>query len=60
MWYNATGWCACTYCAAVLTENRFMDSEVSLAPLESDERRRAIVALHVKGLRSMGRAYSSD
>jgi N-acetylmuramoyl-L-alanine amidase len=39
-----------TYCAAVLTENGFMDSEVSLAFLESDEGKRAIVALHVEGI----------
>ena len=39
-----------TYCAAVLTENGFMDSEVSLAFLESDEGKRAIVALHVDGI----------
>ncbi len=39
-----------TYCAAVLTENGFMDSKVSLAFLESDEGKRAIVALHVEGI----------
>lgn len=39
-----------TYCAAVLTENGFMDSEVSLAFLESEEGKRAIVALHVEGI----------
>ena len=39
-----------TYCAAVLTENGFMDSGVSLAFLESDEGKRAIVALHVEGI----------
>ena len=37
-----------TCCAAVLTENGFMDSEVSLAFLQSDEGKRAIVALHVE------------
>ena len=37
-----------TYCAAVLTENGFMDSEASLAFLESDEGKRDIVALHVE------------
>lgn len=39
-----------TYYAAVLTENGFMDSEVSLAFVESDEGKRAIVALHVEGI----------
>ena len=39
-----------TYCAAVLTENGFMDSEVSLSFLESEEGRKAIVALHVEGI----------
>lgn len=39
-----------TYCTAVLTENGFMDSEVSLAFLESEEGKKAIVALHVEGI----------
>ena len=39
-----------TYCAAVLTENGFQDSEVSLSYLESEEGKRAIVALHVEGI----------
>ena len=39
-----------TYAAAVLTENGFMDSEVSLAFLESDEGKKAIIALHVDGI----------
>ena len=39
-----------TYCAAVLTENGFMDCEVSLKYLESDEGKNAIVALHVEGI----------
>ncbi len=39
-----------TYCAAVLTENGFMDSEVSLTFLESEEGKKAIVALHVEGI----------
>ncbi len=39
-----------TYCAAVLTENGFMDSGISLSFLESDEGKRAIVALHVEGI----------
>ncbi|MBQ6301903.1 MAG: N-acetylmuramoyl-L-alanine amidase [Bacteroidales bacterium] len=39
-----------TYCAAVLTENGFMDSEVSLSFLESEERKKAIVALHMEGI----------
>lgn len=39
-----------TYCAAVLTENGFMDSEVSLSFLESEEGKKTIVALHVEGI----------
>ena len=39
-----------TFCAAVLTENGFMDSEVSLTFLESEEGKKAIVALHVEGI----------
>ena len=39
-----------TYCAAVLTENGFMDSEVSLSFLESEEGQKVIVALHVDGI----------
>ena len=39
-----------TYCAAVLTENGFMDCEVSLKYLESDEGKQAIIALHVEGI----------
>lgn len=39
-----------TYGAAVLTENGFMDSEVSLKYLESDEWKKAIVALRVEGI----------
>ena len=39
-----------TYCAAVLTENGFMDLEVSLAFLESEVGKKAIVALHVEGI----------
>lgn len=39
-----------TYCAAVLTENGFMDSEVSLSFIESEEGKNAIVALHVEGI----------
>ena len=39
-----------TYCAAVLTENGFMDCEVSLRFLESEEGKKAIVALHVEGI----------
>ena len=34
----------------MLTENGFMDSEVSLSFLESEEGRKAIVALHVEGI----------
>ena len=39
-----------TLCAAVLTENGFMDCEVSLKFLESEEGKKAIVALHVEGI----------
>lgn len=39
-----------TYCAAVLTENDFMDSEVSLSFLEFAEGQKAVVALHVDGI----------
>lgn len=39
-----------TICAAVLTENGFMDSEVSLRFLESEAGKKAIVALHVEGI----------
>lgn len=39
-----------TYCAAVLTENLFMDSHSDLAFLESTEGKKAIVALHVEGI----------
>ncbi len=39
-----------TLCAACLSENGFQDSELSLRFLESDEGKRAIVALHVDGI----------
>lgn len=39
-----------TACAAALTENGFQDSVKSLQYLESDEGKRAIVALHVDGI----------
>lgn len=39
-----------TYYAAVLTENGFMDSEVSLVFRESEEGKKAIVTLHVEGI----------
>jgi len=39
-----------TCCAAVLTENGFMDNQLSLEFLESDEGKKAIVALHVEGI----------
>lgn len=39
-----------TACAAALTENGFQDSIKSLEFLESDEGKRAIVALHVDGI----------
>ena len=40
-----------TYCAAVLTENGFMDNAFSLAFLESDAGRQAIIDLHLEGIR---------
>ena len=40
-----------TYCAAVLTENGFMDNAFSLEFLESDEGRQAIINLHLDGIR---------
>lgn len=39
-----------TYCAAVLTENGFMDNVLSLKYLESEEGKKSIVALHVEGV----------
>ena len=39
-----------TLCAACLSENGFQDCEQSLQYLESDEGKRAIVALHVDGI----------
>ena len=39
-----------TACAAVLTENGYQDCVRSLEYLESEEGRRAIVALHVEGI----------
>lgn len=39
-----------TACASVLSENGFMDSEVSLRYLESDEGKVAICNLHVEGI----------
>lgn len=39
-----------TYATCVLTENGFMDSPLSLAFLESDEGKKAIIALHVDGI----------
>lgn len=39
-----------TYAACVLTENGFMDSPVSLAFLEYDEGKKAIIFLHVDGI----------
>ena len=39
-----------TACASVLSENGFMDSEVSLRYLESDEGKAAICNLHVEGI----------
>ena len=39
-----------TYCAAVLTENGFMDNVLSLRFLESEEGKKAIIALHVDGI----------
>lgn len=39
-----------TSCAAVLTENGFMDCKESVQFLESEEGKRTIVALHVNGI----------
>lgn len=39
-----------TKCAAVITENGYQDSLASLRFLESDEGKKAIVALHVEGI----------
>ena len=39
-----------THCAAVLSENGFMDSALSLRYLESDEGKIAICNLHVEGI----------
>lgn len=39
-----------TLCAAVLTENFFLDAKRDLAFLESEEGRKAIVTLHVEGI----------
>jgi len=39
-----------TKCAAVITENGYQDSQASLRFLESDEGKKAIVALHVEGI----------
>lgn len=39
-----------TYAAAVTTENLFYDNPEDLAFLESEEGRKAIVALHVEGI----------
>ena len=39
-----------TLCAAALTENLFHDNSDECLFLESDEGRRAIVALHVEGI----------
>lgn len=42
-----------TCCTAVLTENGFTDSEVSLSFLESEEGQKAIVALPAEGIITM-------
>ena len=39
-----------TYAACVFTENGFMDSPLSLAFLEPDEGKKAIISLHVDGI----------
>lgn len=39
-----------TYCAAVITENFFMDSKNDLAFLESQDGQKVIVAIHVEGI----------
>lgn len=48
-----------TYCAAVLTENGFMDNKLSLSFLESEEGKRSIVALHVDGIIDFIRQHDS-
>ena len=49
-----------TKCAAVITENGFMDSQASLRFLETDEGKKAIVALHVEGVVKYVEASDSD
>ena len=39
-----------TSCPAVLTENLFQDNKADVAFLESEKGRKAIVALHKKGI----------
>lgn len=48
-----------TFGTCVLTENGFMDNELSLGFLESEEGRKAIVALHVDGIVNYCRWWKS-
>lgn len=49
-----------TYCAAVLTENGFMGNELSLEFLESEEGKKAIVALHVEGIIDYAKGHETS
>ena len=48
-----------TYAAAVLTENLFYDNPDDLAFLESEEGKKAIVALHVEGITEFVKKHES-
>lgn len=49
-WVQSLAMCRDTKCPAVLTENLFMDTREEAEFLLSDEGRKRIVALHVKGI----------
>lgn len=49
-WAQNLAICRDTACAAVLTENLFMDNRDDLAMLNSTEGMEAVVALHVRGI----------
>lgn len=49
-WEQNLAMCRDTSCPAVLTENLFQDNEEDVAYLLSEEGKRAIVELHVKGI----------
>lgn len=49
-----------TACAAVLTENGFMDGRESCKFLLSDEGKTAIVELHVRGIKEYVKLYTED